>query len=302
MATNGDSNAIKRKADEISTEGTGRVADKYATKNHPFRIYIGYDSHEDITFEIAKFSILKYASVPIEVIPLKRAQYQAQGIYTRTQDPKQSTEFTYCRFFVPYLNNYKGWAMFVDDDFLWTSDVADLLDMIDEQYAIMCVHHDYKPSQSTKLAGRPQSIYPRKNWSSMMLWNCGHPENAKVELDLINREGGAYLHRFSWLSDDKLVGEVPYTWNFLVEWHSVMENGKLPQAIHYTEGGPWFPDYRDTDYSKEWFEHMREYEKTLAKPRLLCPFERYTCANNQDKILTGYANSEEVWNWDEETK
>mmetsp|Transcript_15766 Transcript_15766/g.44119 ORF Transcript_15766/g.44119 Transcript_15766/m.44119 type:complete len:282 (+) Transcript_15766:153-998(+) len=276
---------------------TGRPAHKYATKELPFRVYMGYDSHEDITFEVAKFSLEQRASVPVEVIPLKRAELQKRGVYTRTQDPKQSTEFTYCRFFVPYLNNYKGWAMFVDDDFLFQGDIADLLDQIDDSKALMCVQHDYKPTVSQKLAGRAQSPYPRKNWSSMVLWNCGHEANAPVTLSLINSESGAYLHRFSWITDDSLIGDIDYSWNFLVEWYTP-DPEKLPGAIHYTEGGPWFPDYRTTDYAKEWFDELKKYESTLAKPRLLCPYELFSTQGN--KPLEGYANSHETWSWDME--
>jgi lipopolysaccharide biosynthesis glycosyltransferase len=280
-----------------------RMSEKLATKDMPFRVYMGYDSHEDITFEVAKYSLLKYASVPVEVIPLKRPELQARGIYTRTQDPKQSTEFTYCRFFVPYLQNYKGWAMFVDDDFLWTKDIAKLLDMVDDSKALMCVQHDYKPTVNTKLAGRAQSCYPRKNWSSMVLWNCGHPANEPVKLELINREGGAYLHRFSWIEDDNLIGEIPFEWNFLVDWYPVDEEKDakegLPGAIHYTEGGPWFPDYRTTDYAAPWFEHMKEYEATLPKQRMLCPFELFTTADPPSKVLEGYPNSNDTWTWDQ---
>jgi len=267
-----------------------------ATKDMPFRVYMGYDSHEDITFEVAKFSILKYATVPVEVIPLKRAELQARGVYTRAQDPKQTTEFTYCRFFVPYLNNYKGWAMFVDDDFLWTRDIAELLDLIDDTKALMCVQHDYKPTVAVKLAGREQSAYPRKNWSSMILWNCGHEANAAVTLETINKEGGAFLHRFTWITDDNLIGEIPFHWNFLVEWYVPDKEEKvLPAAIHYTEGGPWFPDYRNTDYSKEWFAHMKEYEATLPKQRLLCPFDLFSMKGLP--VLEGYPNSSEIWSW-----
>jgi len=272
------------------------MSTKLATKNMPFRVYMGYDSHEDITFEVAKYSMLKYASVPVEVIPLKRNELQARGVYTRTQDPKQSTEFTYCRFFVPYLNNYKGWAMFVDDDFLWTKDIAELLNMVDDTKAIMCVQHDYKPTVTEKLAGRAQSAYPRKNWSSMVLWNCGHPANAGVNLDMINSEGGAFLHRFSWIKDDSLIGEIPHDWNYLVEWYPADDSKPLPGAIHYTEGGPWFPDYRETDFAAPWFAHMKEYEATLPKQRLLCPFELFSCKGG--KPMEGYPNSDDTWSWD----
>lgn len=133
----------------------------------------------------------------------------------------------------------------------------------------------------------------------MVLWNCGHPANEPVKLSLINAESGAYLHRFSWITDDNLIGAVPYTWNFLVDWYTVEEmNGKLPGAIHYTEGGPWFPDYRNTDYAKEWFDELKKYEATLAKPRLLCPYELFSTEGN--KPLEGYANSADLWSWDME--
>lgn len=287
------------------------MSQKLATKDRPFNVYMGYDSHEDITFEVAKFSMLRRASVPVSVIPLKRAELQAQGVYTRTQDPKQTTEFTYCRFFVPYLQRYNGWAMFVDDDFLWLGDIADLLDQVDDKYALMCVQHDYKPTVAQKLAGRAQSAYPRKNWSSMVLFNCGHPANQSVNLSMINKEGGAFLHRFTWITDDSLIGEVSYHWNFLVDWYTVYpeggrtdlkvaaENGKKPGAIHYTEGGPWFPDYRDTDYAAEWFEELAEYEKTLTKTRLLCPYELFSTATPPNAPLKGYPNSNETWSWDD---
>jgi lipopolysaccharide biosynthesis glycosyltransferase len=249
----------------------------------------------DVYEQVAKYSMEKHSSVPIQVIPLKREEMRKQGIYTRTQDPKQSTEFTYCRFFVPYLQNYKGWAMFVDDDFLWLGDIKELIDQIDDKYAIMCVQHDYKPTVDVKLAGKAQEAYPRKNWSSMVLYNCGHPANQGVNLSMINSQPGSYLHRFSWITDDSLIGKIDYEWNFLVEWYKPYEGERKPKAIHYTEGGPWFPDYRETDYAKEWFDHMKEYEATLPKPRLLCPFERFTCKGT--KFLEGYANSDEPWTW-----
>ena len=111
----------------------------------------------------------------------------------------------------------------------------------------------------------------------MVLYNCGHPANQGVNLSMINSQPGSFLHRFSWITDDSLIGKIDYEWNFLVEWYKDMHEGeRKPKAIHYTEGGPWFPDYRETDYAKEWFDHMKEYEATLPKPRLLCPFERFT--------------------------
>ena len=231
------------------------------------------------------------------MVPLKRDELREQGVYTRSQDPKQSTEFTYCRFFVPYLNNYKGWALFADDDFLWLGDVAELFAKADDRYAVMCVKHSYAPRVNIKLAGRQQEPYPRKNWSSMVLFNCGHEANSKLDLSMINNESGSFLHRFAWIQDEGLIGELDYTWNFLVEWYSP-EMSRPPKAVHYTEGGPWFPDYRNTDYAREWFEYLREYEATLKAPRLLCPYERFSLKGNEP--LHGYANSDCPWRWEDD--
>ena len=277
-----------------------RMSHKLATRNHPFRVYFGHDSHEDIAYEVAKYSIEKHASVPVHVQPLKREELREQGLYRREQDPKQSTEFTYCRFFVPYLNNYKGWALFADDDFVWLGDVAELLDQVDERYAVMCVQHDYSPSVKVKLAGVKQEAYPRKNWSSMVLYNCGHPANANLTLDVANQKPGSFLHRFSWIEDDALIGAIDYEWNFLAEWYKPYGDGRLPKAVHYTEGGPWFPDYRDVDYAAEWMRHLKEYEETLPAPRALCPYERFS--ENGNKPLEGYVNSDQLWSWEDETE
>lgn len=261
----------------------------------PLRCYVGYDSHEDIAFQVAKYSMRKHSSVPLDIFPLDRRALQQRGIYRRQLDPKQSTEFTYCRFFVPYLNNYTGWALFADDDFLWLGDINELFKQCDDKYAVMCVQHDYQPSETTKLANRKQDNYPRKNWSSMMLVNCAHPANAYLNLNALNVEPGSILHRFAWL-EDKLIGSLDVEWNFLVGWYTPYD-GRLPKAIHYTEGGPWFPDYRCVDYSDVWFQHLREYESTLQAPRQLCPYERFSTKGNT--ALPGYPNSSEVWSWPE---
>lgn len=259
----------------------------------PFRCYFGYDSREDIAFQVARYSMKKHSTVPLDIIPLKRSELQERGIYTRSQDPKQSTEFTYLRFLVPYLNNYKGWALFADDDFLWLGDVAELISKLDDRYAVMCVKHNYEPEVGKKLADVRQEPYPRKNWSSMLLINCGHPANRTLTLDEVNTQPGSYLHRFTWIQDDSLIGEIEYDWNFLVQHHLPFANERLPKAIHYTEGGPWFPDYRNTDYSDVWFQHLREYESTLTKKRQLCPFERFSTRGAS--ILEGYSNSGVPW-------
>ena len=122
----------------------------------------------------------------------------------------------------------------------------------------MCVQHDYNPTGETKMDGRLQSIYPRKNWSSLVLWNCGHPSNKIVTKELVNDPSttGKYLHRFSWLKDHE-IGEINHEWNWLVGWYEEPKNG-YPKAIHYTEGGPWFPEYRFCDYHEVWKRSLSE--------------------------------------------
>lgn len=266
--------------------------------NVPFRCYIGYDSREDIAFQVASFSLKKHSSVPLDVAPLKLKDFQERGIYTRSHDPKQSTEFTYLRFFLPYLNNYEGWALFADDDFLWLGDVAELISKLDDRYAVMCVKHDYIPSVKTKLANVSQEPYPRKNWSSMMLVNCGHHANSALTLADANTKSGSYLHRFGWIKDDSLIGEIDYEWNFLVQHYSPYTDGRLPKAVHFTEGGPWFPDHRNTDYAHLWFEYMYAFESTLQEKRQLCPYERFSIRNSP--ALSGYSNSDIPWDKSEE--
>ncbi len=218
--------------------------------NSPFRIFVGWDSREDIAYQVCRHSIAARASVPVEVIPIKQYELRDRGLYRRERDPLASTEFTYTRFFVPHLAGYRGWALFCDCDFLWLADIKRLIEQIDDRYAVMCVHHDHRPPESWKMDGRQQTLYPRKNWSSMVLYNCGHPDNAALTPALINAESGAFLHRFQWL-DDAVIGAVAETWNWLEGWCRRPADGP-PNVVHFTRGGPWFDDWRDVDYAELW--------------------------------------------------
>jgi len=130
-----------------------------------------------------------------------------------------------------------------------------LFDQADDKYAVMCVKHDYAPKEGIKMDGQTQTVYPRKNWSSVMLFNCGHPANATLDMDLVNEPeiNGAYLHRFSWLTDEE-IGDLSYEWNFLVGHY---KDGS-PKALHYTEGGPWFENYRNCEFHTEWKQELQD--------------------------------------------
>ena len=219
------------------------------------KVFVGYDIREDIAYQVCEYSVLKHQSAA-EVIPLKQKELRESGIYTRAVDPLSSTEFTFTRFLVPYLTDYKGWAVFVNCDFVFVEDVKQLFDQADDKYAVMVVKHDYTPKEGLKMDGCKQLPYPRKNWSSTILWNCGHYANRQITPDVVNSQTGQYLHRFQWLSDD-LVGELKPEWNWLAGWYQEPKDG-APKAIHYTEGGPWFKNYRDCEYKKEWVNELTD--------------------------------------------
>lgn len=225
------------------------------------RIYVGWDSREDIAYQVAKHSILKHAD-NVEVVPLKLNELSDQGLVTRPIDPLASTQFTFTRFLVPHLNQYKGWALFVDCDFLFRSDVNKLFDMADPSKAVMVVKHEYNVEDgAAKMDGQVQHAYPRKNWSSCILFNCAHPKNIRgLDPIVSNNATMSHLHQFRWL-DDEDIGEIPHTWNWLVGHYNEPTDGR-PDAIHYTLGGPWFDNYKDVEYADLWEKEKTEYHKS----------------------------------------
>ena len=213
------------------------------------KIFIGWDSRETEAYKVCVKSLKKYASQELDITPIVKDTLIETGEYYRPQPEAGSVEFTYTRFLVPYLTNYDGWALFIDCDFLFTRDVSELFDMTNDKYALMCAKHDYVPKNSIKMDGQKQVSYPRKNWSSCMLWNCGHPANIILNPDVVSKESGAFLHRFYWLPDES-IGDIPLEWNWLEGEYDKPDTP--PAAIHFTNGGPWFENYQNTDYADLW--------------------------------------------------
>jgi hypothetical protein len=214
------------------------------------RIFIGYDPREAVAFSVLSFSIQESASEPVSITPLKLSQLAA--VLTRKRDPLQSTDFSFSRFLTPYLSGYAGWSVFMDCDMLMRDDIANLWKLRDDRYAVMVVKHNHVPKETTKFLGEPQSKYEKKNWSSVMLFN-----NARCRAltpDYVNSASGLELHQFKWLGDDALIGALPERWNHLVGYNKPREDAAL---VHYTLGGPYFPEFRDCEYSREWFD-MRD--------------------------------------------
>ena len=218
-------------------------------------IYVGWDSREDIAYQVCEHSIKRRAQQNnINVSPLKQNTLREQKLYWREQDKLSSTEFTITRFLVPHLNKFAGWAVFCDCDMVWRCNPNELFDQVDDSKAVMVVKHEYDVAQGTKMDGQAQLPYPRKNWSSMILWNCSHPKNKALDLQTVNTASPSFLHRFEWL-DDTDIGTLNHSWNWLVGWYDVERDGD-PKIIHYTEGGPWFEETRHCEFGHIWNQEL----------------------------------------------
>ncbi len=209
-------------------------------------IVVGFDQREAIAYHTFTQSIIEKSSMPVRFIPLA---INTLKNYKETHNDR-SNDFIYSRFLTPYLNNYQGWAIFADGDMICQADIKELWDLRDPNKAILVVKHEYQTKQKEKYLGNINENYPRKNWSSLILWNCNHPKHKILTPDFIANQTGKYLHRFSWLDDDD-IGELPKEWNWLAIEYPINRSAKL---IHYTLGTPCFIDYRDSDMSTQWLE------------------------------------------------
>jgi len=221
--------------------------------NDVINVYIGLDEPYEIAYDTCKSSILsnnkKYK------LNIKPINYNTVTDYQRDKTENESTQFSFARFWVPYESNFKGISIFLDSDFLFLESIDNLIDLYNPKKAIMCCKHDYKPSNTTKMDGKIQSVYPRKNWSSLIIFNNEHPKNTTLEPWLLNTLTGAYLHRFMWLAD-RDIGSLPLEWNWLVDWYQE-EKDFEPKALHFTEGGPWLKSFKSCSYSDLWYRQLQ---------------------------------------------
>lgn len=228
------------------------------------RVCIGFDPRETIAYHVLEQSIIDRTSLPVAIIPL------ASRLLRNFDGQRDGTNsFIYSRFLVPELMGFDGWAIYMDSDMLLRRDLANLWALRDETKAAMVVKHDYHTKHRRKLIGTPMECdnadYPRKNWSSLILWNCGHPQNRILNREFVSESPGSLLHRFQWLQDD-LIGELPVTWNHLVGEYPMTSDANL---VHYTYGAPCFSHYRKSDYASEWHGAKEEVNSALDKSHLI---------------------------------
>lgn len=227
------------------------------------KVFIGYDTREDIAWQVARHSLLRHVRGEVRVHPLKQSTLRELGLYSRPIDQSAATEFSLTRFLTPYLAAHDGWSIFCDCDFLFTDDIRGVLEGVDVSKAVYVVQHDYVPSQTVKMDGKSQTTYPRKNWSSFILFNGSHRSVKALTPDVVNAQSPAYLHRFQWV-DDADIGSLPLTWNFLEGEYP--KPSHTPKVIHYTNGGPWFENWQNVDYADLWKAEKVRYEAAGHDP------------------------------------
>jgi lipopolysaccharide biosynthesis glycosyltransferase len=212
-------------------------------------IFIGYDTKETVAYHVCSNSIIRQSTQPVSIVPLALTLLDD---YTETHTDA-SNEFVYSRFLVPHLMDYNGWAVFIDGDMILQDDISNLWNLRDDFKAVMVVKHDYKTKMPIKYFGAKNEDYPRKNWSSVILWNCNHPAHKVLSPKFVQCSTGQYLHRFSWL-DSNDVGELPVEWNWLADEYGANDSAKL---IHYTLGTPCFEEFANTPMSELWHNEFK---------------------------------------------
>jgi len=216
-------------------------------------IFIGYDSAAPVLFNVAQHSIHTRTNSQCVIRPL--ILNQLQSIYKRAPHQLASTEFSFSRFLVPYLSDFEGWSLFMDNDVVVLDDIQKLFDLANEDFALMCVKHVHEPKENKKFLGKAQTVYEKKNWSSLMLFN--NQKCKALSPEYVENATGLELHQFHWLESEDLIGSLPITWNFLAGYSNDCTNEKDIQLIHYTDGAPCYEGYEKSDKSRIWINEKK---------------------------------------------
>lgn len=209
------------------------------------KIFVGYDPREAEVMHVCMQSIMEVTNRPVSFVPLTLKSLETVYKEVHTDG---SNAFIYSRFLAPYLCNFNGRALFIDGDMILRRDIGELFDMFDPDKAVQVVKHSYKTRQPIKYMGAKNEDYPRKNWSSVILWNCEHEANKRLTPDFIQNSSGKFLHRFSWL-DENEIGELPISWNWLPDEFGANEEANL---LHFTLGAPCFLEYSGSPMANEY--------------------------------------------------
>lgn len=210
----------------------------------PIPVFVGYDPREAIAYHVCCNSIIRNATAPVAIVPV------ALNLFSEYKETHTdgSNHFIYTRFLVPWLMGWSGRAIFIDGDMIVRGDIVELYNSMPLDMDVAVVKHDYQTRQTEKYMGAKNENYPRKNWSSVIVWNCNSYPNRKLTPEFVMKSSGAYLHRFSWL-DDQRIHALPPEWNWLPDEYGANADAKL---LHYTLGTPCFHEYADTPQNELW--------------------------------------------------
>jgi len=210
----------------------------------PIPVFVGYDPREAVAYHVCANSIIRNASAPVAIVPI------ALNLFPEYQETHTdgSNQFIYSRFLVPYLMEYLGRAIFIDGDMIVRGDIVELYKSLQPGKDVAVVKHDYKTRMTEKYLGSKNENYPRKNWSSVIVWDCQTWPNRKLTPEFVMSQPGSFLHRFSWIDDDR-IQELSPEWNWLPDEYGANPNAKL---LHYTLGTPCFHEFAHTPQAEEW--------------------------------------------------
>lgn len=226
----------------------------------PLVVWVGHDGREPEATTACIESMQYHTATPLHVQRLsepalrhtsiyRREWFMRDGVRVDTVDHKPfSTDFSFTRFLVPTMMQHRGVGLFCDADFLWRADIAELFELFDHKKAVQVVKHAPLEKAGTKMDGQVQQPYFRKNWSSLVLWNCDHPANQRLTPHVVSRMSGQWLHAFSWLDLDQ-IGELPHEWNWLA---GIDDAAMTPKAVHFTLGVPTMRGHETQPFADEW--------------------------------------------------
>lgn len=215
-------------------------------------LYAGFDEREEVGFHAFCSSVIHHATEPVSIAPL---HLQCLSKLYDGGHRDGTNAFIYSRFLIPYIQEFKGTAIFMDGaDMILKGDIAELWAMRNPFVAVQVVKHDYKTKHPRKYVGTEMEAdnrdYPRKNWSSVMIMNCAHYAWRDLTPEKVKQMSGADLHRFSFIPE-RYIAELPIEWNWLVD-----EYGENPTAkvLHWTAGIPAWPHYAFAEHANDWSE------------------------------------------------
>ena len=236
-------------------------------------VFIGWDASESVAYHVLAHSIIRRVRRPVSITPLCRDHFP---FFTRKRGPLESTDFSLSRFLVPYLSGYTGYSLYMDCDMVALADIGELVEMCEYEgskgeQAVWVCQHNYTPRTATKMDDRVQTVYTRKNWSSLMVFRNNWCRNLTPEY--VNTALPLNLHRFAWAKDHE-IGTLPLEWNWLVGEYLPHP---LSKVLHYTLGGPWRGAYRSTDHAEEWLAEYHDMTGAdfypLSHPPRIPPLE-----------------------------